>query len=52
MMVGDGPNDVLAFSHADVAVLTLEQTGNAPDSLKSKADHVINDISQVLDIDF
>ena len=52
MMVGDGPNDVLAFSHADVAVLTLEQTGNAPDSLKSKADHVINDISQDVDIDF
>lgn len=52
MMVGDGPNDVLAFSHADVAVLTLEQIGKAPDSLKSKADYVIDDISQVLDIDF
>lgn len=52
MMVGDGPNDVLAFSHADVAVLTVEQYGNAPDALKSKADYVIDDISQVLDIDF
>ena len=52
MMVGDGPNDVLAFSYADVAVLTVEQYGNAPEALKSKADYVINDISQVLDIDF
>ena len=52
MMVGDGPNDVLAFSHADVSVLSVEQTGYAPDALKSKADYVIDDISQVLDIDF
>jgi Cu+-exporting ATPase len=53
MMVGDGPNDVLAFQQADSAVLTVEQNdGEFPDKLKEYADFVIEDISQVLQIDF
>ena len=53
MMVGDGPNDILAFEQADRAVLTTEQKdGDFPDKLKDYADFVIDDISQVLEIDF
>ena len=53
MMVGDGPNDILAFQQADRAVLTTEQKdGDFPDKLKEYADFVIEDISEVLQIDF
>ena len=53
MMVGDGPNDILAFEQADRAVLTTEQKdGDFPDKLKGYADFVIEDISEVLQIDF
>lgn len=53
MMVGDGPNDILAFEQADKAVLTTEQKdGDFPDKLKGYADFVIEEISQVLEIDF
>ena len=53
MMVGDGPNDILAFEQADSAVLTTEQKdGDFPDKLKGYADFVIEDISEVLQIDF
>lgn len=53
MMVGDGPNDILAFQRADAAVLTTEQKdGDFPDKLKGYADFVIEEISQVLEIDF
>ena len=53
MMVGDGPNDILAFEQADRAVLTIEQKdGDFPDKLKDYADFVIEDISEVLQIDF
>ena len=53
MMVGDGPNDVLAFQQADAAVLTTEQKGEyVSDKLKDYADFVIEDISEVLQIDF
>ena len=53
MMVGDGPNDVLAFQQADSAVLTIEQhDGEFPEKLKDYADFVIEDISEVLQIDF
>ena len=53
MMVGDGPNDILAFEQADSAVLTVEQKdGDFPDKLKEYADFVIEDISEVLQIDF
>ena len=53
MMVGDGPNDILAFQQADTAILTTEQKdGDFPDKLKDYADFVIEDISEVLQIDF
>ncbi|MDR2623497.1 MAG: HAD family hydrolase [Methanobrevibacter sp.] len=52
MMVGNGPNDVLALEEADVSVLTLEQGEYISDELKSKADHIINRITEVADIDF
>jgi Cu+-exporting ATPase len=52
MMVGNGPNDVLAFNESDVSVLTLQQNEYISDELKSKVDHIINDIIEVLDIEF
>lgn len=53
MMVGDGPNDILAFQQADTAILTTEQKdGDFPDKLKDYADFVIEEISEVLEIDF
>ena len=53
VFVGDGPNDILAFEQADSAVLTTEQKdGDFPDKLKRYADFVIEDISEVLQIDF
>ncbi|WP_295615430.1 HAD family hydrolase [uncultured Methanobrevibacter sp.] len=53
MMVGDGPNDVLAFQQADSAVLTIEQhDGEFPEKLSDYADFVIEEISEVLEIDF
>lgn len=53
MMVGDGPNDILAFQQADSAILTTEQKdGDFPDKLKGYADFVIEEISEVLQIDF
>jgi Cu+-exporting ATPase len=52
MMVGNGPNDVLAFEESDVSVLTLQQHEYISNELKSKADYIINDIIEVLDIEF
>ena len=53
MMVGDGPNDILAFKQADTAILTVEQhDGDYPDKLREHADFVIQDISEVSLIDF
>ena len=52
MMVGNGPNDVLAFKQADVSVITLEQGDFMPKNLCNEADIIINHISDVLDIDF
>ncbi|MDR0911478.1 MAG: HAD family hydrolase [Methanobrevibacter sp.] len=52
MMVGNGPNDVLAFKNADVSVLTLEQKEPVSQSLMQSAEYIINDIIEVLDIKF
>jgi len=52
MMVGNGPNDILAFEEADLAVLTLEQNEKVSKKVFDAADIVINQISQVLDIEF
>lgn len=52
MMVGNGPNDILAFNEADLAVLTLEQQEPVTQKLFDASDVVINDIIELLDIDF
>jgi len=52
MMVGNGPNDILAFKKADIAVLTLEQNEKVSQKVFDSADIVINQICEVLDIDF
>lgn len=52
MMVGDGPNDIVAFNNADVATLTIEQKGDYGDRMTKHADFIIDNIEKVLDIDF
>ena len=52
MMVGDGINDVLAFKQADISVLTIEQAEEVSPKLMNKTDYIIEDISQVKDIEF
>lgn len=52
MMVGDGPNDILAFNAANLAVLTIEQKGEVSEEMLDSVDLVIKNISEVLDIDF
>ena len=50
MMVGDAPNDVLAFDSADISVLTIEQTGKVLDHMDGKFDYCIDSISEVLNL--
>ncbi|WP_297899542.1 HAD family hydrolase [Methanobrevibacter sp.] len=52
MMVGNGPNDILAFEKADLAVLTLEQNEEVSQKVFDAADIVINQICELLDIKF
>lgn len=52
MMVGNGPNDILAFEESDLAVLTLEQKEKVSKRVFDSADIIINKICQILDIDF
>jgi len=52
MMVGNGPNDVLAFEESDLAVLTLEQKEKVSKLVIDAADIIINQICQVLDVEF
>jgi Cu+-exporting ATPase len=52
MMVGNGPNDVLAFEESDLAVLTLEQKEIVAQKVYDAADIVINEICEVLKIEF
>ena len=52
MMVGNSSNDILALEEADIGVLTLQQGDETPDKVFNAADHVINNISEVLNVDF
>ncbi len=52
MMVGNSSNDVLALEEADVGVLTLQQGEVPPDKVLGKADYVVNNIAEILKIDF
>jgi len=52
MMVGNGPNDILAFEKSDLAVLTLEQGEEISQKVHDAVDIVIDNIQEVLAIDF
>ncbi|MDI6643976.1 MAG: HAD family hydrolase [Methanobacteriaceae archaeon] len=52
MMVGNSANDILALKEADIGVLTLQQEDNTPQKVFEAADFVVNNIKEVLDIDF
>jgi Cu+-exporting ATPase len=52
MMVGNDLNDILAFKIADISVLTLEQGEYMPPELFDEVDFVINNIVEILDIEF
>jgi Cu+-exporting ATPase len=50
VMVGDGINDLLAMKRADVAILTEEQSGEKHDELYKAADHVVQNVREVVAI--
>ena len=50
LMVGDGINDLCAMQNADIAILTIQQTGDRPEELYTAADHVVKDVRAVLPI--
>ena len=52
MMVGNSANDILALEAADVGVLTLQQEENVPKKVYDAADYVINNIIEIIDIEF
>lgn len=52
MMVGDGINDILAFENADVSVLTVQQKEEVSPKLLNKTDFIVDEISEILDINF
>jgi Cu+-exporting ATPase len=52
MMVGNSSNDILAMKEADIGVLTLQQKEKIPKKLFDAADFVIDNINQILEIEF
>ncbi len=52
MMVGNSVNDILALQEADIGVLSEQQKENNPKKLYESVDVVINNIKEVLDVDF
>jgi soluble P-type ATPase len=50
LMVGDGINDLAAMRTADIAILTIQQSGDRPEELYRVADHVVNNVSDVVGI--
>jgi Cu+-exporting ATPase len=50
LMVGDGINDLAAMRTADIAILTIQQPGDRPEELYRVADHVVNNVSDVVTI--
>ena len=52
MMVGNSVNDIFALKEADIGVLTEQQKENNPERLYNATDVVINNINELLDVDF
>lgn len=52
MMVGNSANDILALKTADIGVLTLQQKENVPQKVYDVADYVVNNIIEIVDIEF
>lgn len=52
MMVGNSVNDIFALEEADVGVLTQQQKENNPEKLYNAADVIVENIKEILDIDF
>jgi Cu+-exporting ATPase len=50
LMVGDGINDLAAMRTADIAILTIQQPGDRPEELYRVADHVVNNVRDVVGI--
>jgi len=50
VMVGDGINDLCAFSAADTAILTVQQPGDRPDELFKEADYVVRHVREVIPV--
>jgi len=50
VMVGDGINDICAMKKADVAILTEEQSGEKQLDLYRAADHVVQNVREVVAI--
>jgi Cu+-exporting ATPase len=50
LMVGDGINDLCAMRNADIAILTIQQSGDRPEELYAAADFVVKDVGAVLPI--
>jgi Cu+-exporting ATPase len=50
LMVGDGINDLAAMRTADIAILTIQQPGDRPEELYRIADHVVNNVRDVVGI--
>jgi soluble P-type ATPase len=50
VMVGDGINDLAAFSRADLAILTEQQRAKRPRELYDQADFVVKNVREVVDI--
>ena len=52
MMVGNSVNDVLALKEADIGVLTVQQKEENPQMVYDAADVIVENIKDILDIDF
>jgi soluble P-type ATPase len=52
MMVGNSSNDILALEESDVGVLTLQQNEKPSKKVFQAADFVVENISEILNIDF
>ena len=52
MMVGNSVNDILALEEADIGVLTEQQKENNPEKLYDVANVVIDNIKEILDVEF